>query len=80
MILIPLALVVGSLVLPDVPLLVFVFLGFADLVFARIVDLAALAFQAINRLDLTAAAASLVPAVRCVAVILFVVEPRSPAS
>jgi O-antigen/teichoic acid export membrane protein len=72
LILVPAALAIGMIVLPDVPVTVFLFLGFADLVFARIVDLAALAFQAINRLDVTAAARVLVPCIRCIAVVVFV--------
>jgi O-antigen/teichoic acid export membrane protein len=75
LVLIPLALVIGVVLLPAIPIAVFVFLGLAELVFARIVDLASLTFQAIDRLSVSAAFQILVPGFRCAAVFVFFFAP-----
>jgi O-antigen/teichoic acid export membrane protein len=74
LVLIPLTVLVGALILPRVPIAALVALTIADLAFGRVAELAAPAFQAVNRLAATATTTVFLPAARCVAAVVFAVR------
>ena len=71
-VLLGLALGVGAVLLPDVPLAAILLLGVADLGFARVVEVAKQCFLALDRLVAVAWISTLLPAVRCAVAGLFV--------
>ncbi|HEY3614125.1 MAG TPA: oligosaccharide flippase family protein, partial [Gaiellales bacterium] len=74
-VLVPLTLVIAWLVLPGIPWQAVLLLSLAEYVLGRAADVGAMAFQAVDRLDLTALLGTIAPALRAVAAVLFVTLP-----
>jgi O-antigen/teichoic acid export membrane protein len=72
-IIVPLTVGLGAAFLPRVPVLAILLLALSDLVFGRVTDIAAPAFQAVRQLGAMTLVSLLVPAARCVGVIVFLV-------
>lgn len=72
-VLIPLTVGIGGVFLPRIPATAILSLAVADLVFGRVTDIAAPAFQAVRRLGAMTLVSLLVPAARCVSVGVFLI-------